>query len=74
MNYQQGTVIEAKYCFTFRSRLGNLVKVKAGALFWVTNTEWEQDVTGYIMIERKGRGCVGSGWAFTPEQVDQLFF
>lgn len=71
---KQAAYLFPKAPFAFKpGGTGRAVQVKAEQVFWVTNSELNQSSTGRILIARKGSGTCGQGWAFSPEQIAQLF-
>ena len=49
------------------------VKVKAGQLFWITNSEFDQTRTGHVLIQRKGKGHLSTGWPFAASDIETYF-
>jgi len=71
---EQGHALIAKSDFAFRaSAKGRAVTVRKGQGFWVTTSEYTQARTGVVTIDRKGKGCIGNGYHFTPAQIADLF-
>lgn len=68
---KQGTYLEAASDFEFKS--AKLVKVKAGQLFWITNSEFDQTRTGHVLIQRKGKGHLSTGWPFAASDIETYF-
>jgi hypothetical protein len=70
---KQATKLIAKKDFKFCGRAkGRACVVKCGQEFWVTNSFTDQQ-SGYIMIDREGKGCISNGYAFTVDMINQLF-
>lgn len=67
------TKLHALVDFGFKVGRAKAVQVRAGQVFWVTNTETDQTRIGYVLIDRAGCGHIGAGYAFTPAQIEKLF-
>lgn len=64
------STLTARAAFGFRPNgTGRIVNVKQGDKF--ENTTGERN--GQILIARYRTGKLGIGWAFSPEQIAQLF-
>lgn len=71
---RQHAVLIAKQVFTFRhSTKGRAIAVGIGQRFWVTSSATMQAQTGYVTIDRHGKGHISCGYSFTPAQIEQLF-
>ena len=71
---QQFQEMTAKADFNFRaSAKGRAVVVRAGQKFWMTNTASNAQRTGLVVLERKGKGSIGTGYPFSLEQVANFF-
>lgn len=64
--------LKAKKEFTMRmpGSRGRAVSVKAGDLFWVTTGKF---CAGLPMIQRKGKGHMGTGYPIDPQLILDLF-
>jgi hypothetical protein len=72
--YKHCTELTAKSDFAFRvGGKGRAITVRTGQAFWVTNTQVDQQTRGIVLVDRKGKGSISAGYAFTPEQIETLF-
>lgn len=72
--YPHCTALTAKVDFTFKvGGKGRSIQIRAGQSFWITNTRIDQQTRGIVLVDRKGKGCISHGYAFTPEQIATLF-
>jgi hypothetical protein len=72
---KQGQTLTARRAFAFKAKgaKGRAVTVQQGARFWITNSALDQSASGIVMIDREGRGTISHGYAFTIEQIGELF-
>lgn len=77
---KQWTNLEAKADFKLKAPKSfnpyvktGTITVRKGQRFEVTNSQTGQMSDGIVMIDRKGKGHVGIGYPFTPEQILALF-
>ena len=72
--YKHCVELTAKSDFAFRvGGKGRTIAVRTGQTFWVTNTQVDQQARGLVLINRKGKGYISAGYAFTPDQIEALF-
>lgn len=63
---KQCSEVRAKNSFAFKvNGKGRTITVKAGDRFWVTNCQTDQSQSGFITVDRIGRGHISHGYAFT---------
>lgn len=65
--------LKAKQAFSMKmpGARGRAVTVKAGDLFWVTTGKWKKD--SLPMIQRKGKGHMGTGYPIDPSLIFEFF-
>lgn len=64
--------IKAKQPFSMKmpGARGRAVSVKAGDLFWITTGKYSK---GLPMIQRKGKGTMGTGYPIDPALIYAFF-
>ena len=71
---RQGTIIKAKTTFSFKvNGKGRTITFKEGQEFWTTTTQIFFNQNGGVMVERKNKGSISTGYFFTSQQIDELF-
>lgn len=66
--------IKAKHDFAFKvGGKGRAIVVRRGQIFWVTNTRHDQTLRGIVLVDRKGKGHISGGYAFSHNQLMELF-
>lgn len=73
MTIRQHTILSANEDFMFKCVKGRNIIVYAEQRFWVTSSTTMQTQTGYVTIDRQGKGHISCGYSFTPAQIAQLF-
>lgn len=71
---RQGLGLTAIRTFAFKvNGKGRVITFKEGQRFWVTNSTIDQRQSGFVKVDRHGKGCISHGYAFTPAQVAECF-
>jgi hypothetical protein len=70
----QHTKLTAKLDFEMRrAQKSRAVRVHTGDRFWVTNSQTDQNTSGFVLIDRKGKGVISAGYPFKLETLQTLF-
>ena len=71
MDLKQCSTLEAIQNISWKPAKGRSVVVKAGQQFWVTNPAYTHEKG--VMINRKGKGSIGSGWQLDKSDIEKFF-